>query len=87
MSDRVNPNILREMLPYGGETISKCFNCGNCTAVCGHTDEAESVPRHFIRYMQLGLSERMDERARSLAVLLLRRLLRHLPARSRSRRS
>lgn len=59
MSSRVNTQITRELAKYGGDTATKCFNCGNCTAVCSLTDEATSFPRKYIRFIQLGLTDKM----------------------------
>ncbi|MHA2028777.1 MAG: 4Fe-4S dicluster domain-containing protein [Candidatus Kariarchaeaceae archaeon] len=39
-----------------------CYNCGMCTAVCGHTDgEGVPVPRKTIRLLQLGLKDQLLE--------------------------
>lgn len=59
MSIRVDPRITAEMAEYGGATAVKCFNCGNCTAACSLTNQDSVFPRRYIRYMQLGLRERM----------------------------
>ncbi|HYL81844.1 MAG TPA: 4Fe-4S dicluster domain-containing protein [Candidatus Acidoferrum sp.] len=61
MSVRVDPNLPKEIAEYGGATIATCFNCGNCTAVCALSKEDTVFPRKFIRYMQLGLKEKMLE--------------------------
>lgn len=59
MSVRVDPGVLSELAHYGGDTAAKCFNCGNCTAACALTDQDSVFPRRYIRYIQLGLRERM----------------------------
>lgn len=59
MSVRVDPAVTRELAHYGGDTAVKCFNCGNCTAVCSLTDQESVFPRRHIRYIQLGLKEKM----------------------------
>ncbi len=61
MSYRVDPELARELEKYGGDTVTKCFNCGNCTAVCALTDDQNVFPRQFIRYMQLGMQDKMVE--------------------------
>jgi ferredoxin len=61
MSVRVDPRVLTELAPYGGETAAKCFNCGNCTAVCALTHQDSVFPRRYIRYIQLGLRRKMLE--------------------------
>jgi quinone-modifying oxidoreductase, subunit QmoC len=61
MSVRVDPTVVEEFRDFGGSTASRCFNCGNCTAVCGLSGQGANFPRRFIRYIQLGLAERMHE--------------------------
>jgi ferredoxin/nitrate reductase gamma subunit len=59
MSVRVNPNLLKDVAQYGGTTIAKCFNCGNCTAVCPHSEGYDTFPRKLIRYAQMGVTPRL----------------------------
>jgi ferredoxin len=62
MSVRVDPGVVQELREFGGDTASRCFNCGNCTAVCSLSggERGATFPRRFIRYVQLGLAERMQ---------------------------
>lgn len=60
MSVRVDPSVTAELKDFGGETAVKCFNCGNCTAVCSLTNQDTVFPRRYIRYIQLGLKEKMQ---------------------------
>ena len=59
MSARVDPEITAQLGHYGGETAVKCFNCGNCTAACSLTNQDSVFPRRYIRYIQLGLKDKM----------------------------
>jgi ferredoxin len=61
MSVRVDPGVVSELAIYGGDTITKCFNCGNCTAICSLSKEDTVFPRRYIRYTQLGLKSKMLE--------------------------
>jgi ferredoxin len=61
MSYRVNPALAEELAHFGGETLTKCFNCGNCTAVCGLSKNQTVFPRKIIRYLQLGLEQKLLE--------------------------
>lgn len=61
MSNRVNPELAAEIARFGGDTLTKCFNCGNCTAVCGLSRDQTVFPRKIIRYLQLGLEQRLLE--------------------------
>ncbi len=63
MSSRVDTQVVKELARYGGDTATECFNCGNCTAVCGLTDNDATFPRKFIRYIQLGLKDKMKSSA------------------------
>ncbi|HUI90306.1 MAG TPA: 4Fe-4S dicluster domain-containing protein [Anaerolineales bacterium] len=59
MTVRVNPQFLTELKKYGAVNVEKCFNCGNCTAICPLSTSNESFPRRMIRYAQLGLKEKL----------------------------
>jgi ferredoxin/nitrate reductase gamma subunit len=59
MSTRVDPNLLRELKQYGAVGIEKCFNCGNCTAVCSMSSNDAQFPRRIIRMGQLGLRDQL----------------------------
>ncbi len=54
MSDRVDPTFLQELKEYGAMGIEKCFNCGNCTAICPLTTSEHPFPRRSIRLIQMG---------------------------------
>ncbi len=59
---RVDPTLLHELKEYGAVGIEKCFNCGNCTAICPLTDDQQAFPRDMVRFAQMGLRERILER-------------------------
>jgi quinone-modifying oxidoreductase, subunit QmoC len=61
MSSKVNPDILKLMGKYGAQSASACFNCGNCTAVCSLSEENTPFPRKVIRYLQLGLEDKLAQ--------------------------
>jgi len=61
MTVRIDRRVPRELKSFGGETLTKCFNCGNCTAVCSLTDNGTTFPRKQIRFLQLGARTRMVE--------------------------
>ncbi len=60
MSVRVNPDLCREVAAFGGGDINVCMNCGNCTAVCPLSKDDTIFPRKIIRYLQLGLTEKLE---------------------------
>jgi ferredoxin/nitrate reductase gamma subunit len=55
MATRVDPKLLNELKEYGAVGIEKCFNCGNCTAVCSLSSNEARFPRKIIRMAQLGM--------------------------------
>ena len=59
MSSEVNPELLLNLKQFGVEDAATCFNCGNCTAVCSLSSEAAPFPRKVIRYLQLGLKDKL----------------------------
>jgi ferredoxin len=59
MSSAVNPDLLLDLKEFGVKDAATCFNCGNCTAVCSLSTESTPFPRKTIRYLQLGLSDKL----------------------------
>jgi len=59
MSATVNPDFITKLEKFGVADATACFNCGNCTAVCSLSTEGVPFPRKVIRYLQLGLSEKL----------------------------
>ncbi|MCJ7623106.1 MAG: 4Fe-4S dicluster domain-containing protein [Anaerolineaceae bacterium] len=59
MATRVDPSLMHELKDYGAAEIEKCFNCGNCTAICPLAGDDYPFPRGIIRYIQLGLKDKM----------------------------
>ena len=59
MSNKVDPNLIRELEEYGLKDASKCYNCGNCTAICALSTPENPFPRKMVRYIQLGQKEKI----------------------------
>lgn len=59
MATRIDPNFMYEIKKYGAVSIEKCFNCGNCTAICPLTSDGYPFPRNIIRMVQIGQPERL----------------------------
>jgi ferredoxin len=57
--NRVDPTFLHELKEYGAVGIEKCFNCGNCTAICPLASDEYPFPRSVIRRVQIGQREHM----------------------------
>lgn len=59
MSVKVDPNLMKELQLFGLKDASKCFHCGNCTAVCPLSEGKTPFPRKLVKYVQLGLKEKI----------------------------
>jgi len=57
--NRVDPTFVNELKEYGAVGIEKCFNCGNCTAICPLASDEYLFPRNVIRRAQIGDREMM----------------------------
>jgi len=62
MATRIDPQLLYEIKEYGAVGIEKCFNCGNCTAICPFTSDEYPFPRNIIRMVQVGQRERLTQK-------------------------
>jgi ferredoxin len=51
--------LRNELAQFGAGSATSCFNCGNCTAVCPLSEGETAFPRKVIRYVQLGLKDRL----------------------------
>jgi ferredoxin len=56
---KIDPTLAADLKKYGSIDFNACYNCGNCTAVCGLTDENANFPRMFIRFGLLGLKDEL----------------------------
>lgn len=59
MGTRADPQLLDELYKYGAVGIEKCFNCGNCTAICPLASDEHPFPRNMIRVAQVGLKDHL----------------------------
>lgn len=61
MSVKVDSHLMKELKEFGLNDASKCFHCGNCTAICPLSTSENLFPRKLVKYAQLGLKERILE--------------------------
>ncbi|MHC1724619.1 MAG: 4Fe-4S dicluster domain-containing protein [Syntrophobacteraceae bacterium] len=59
MSTKVDPTLIRELEEYGLRDAGKCYNCGNCTAICDLSTPENPFPRKMVRYIQLGQRDKI----------------------------
>ena len=60
MAIRVNPKIIDDLAAYGAKDVQLCYHCGNCSAVCPHSDEFNVFPRKPMRNLQMGLEKKLE---------------------------
>jgi len=60
MATRLNPGLADDLLAYGAEDVSKCFNCGNCSALCVHSEARVVIPRRSMHALQLGAEDKLQ---------------------------
>jgi ferredoxin len=59
MAVLANPRLVGELEKYGANHVVECYNCGNCSAVCPFSKEPFLFPRKSMRYLQMGLEEKL----------------------------
>ena len=60
MGSRVNSELKKELKKFGANEWNECFHCGDCTAICAHTEEEVTFPRKPIRLLQMGLKDKIN---------------------------
>jgi heterodisulfide reductase subunit C/quinone-modifying oxidoreductase subunit QmoC len=59
MAVRANPRLVEELEQYGAQDVHKCYHCGNCSAVCPFSRGPFLFPRKSMRYLQMGLEQKL----------------------------
>jgi len=59
MAVALDTRLIDELAHYGAEDIRKCYQCGNCTSVCGNAHTPFLFPRKPTLYAQLGLEDKL----------------------------
>lgn len=59
MTNKVDPNLIRDLEAFGLKDAYKCYNCGNCTGVCPLSTADNPFPRKLVRYAQLGQRDKI----------------------------
>lgn len=54
---RANPNLIDDIEHFGARDVSKCYQCGNCSAACSLSGREQVFPRKSMHYLQLGLEK------------------------------
>jgi ferredoxin len=59
MPIRVDPRLINDLEKYGATDVKKCYHCGNCAATCPFSQEPHTIPRRSMRFLQMGLREKL----------------------------
>ncbi len=59
MAVMANPRLVGELEHYGAHDVVKCYHCGNCSAACPFSKEPFIFPRKSMRYLQMGLEDKL----------------------------
>ena len=59
MAATLDTNLMDELAHYGAKDVRSCFQCGNCTAVCGNAQMPFLFPRKSMLQAQLGLEDKL----------------------------
>ena len=59
MATAIKPGLVDELQAFGADGVSKCFNCGTCSAVCVQADDSTVLPRRSMHALQLGLEDKL----------------------------
>lgn len=59
MTNKVDPNLMKDLKAFGLKDANKCYNCGNCTAVCPLSTPDNAFPRRMVRFAQLGQKDKI----------------------------
>jgi ferredoxin len=57
---RVNPKLIEELESFGSVNVQNCYHCGDCSAICPHSDGIFAFPRKTMRLLQMGLEKRLE---------------------------
>jgi heterodisulfide reductase subunit C/quinone-modifying oxidoreductase subunit QmoC len=60
MAIRINPKFIDDLDRFGAEDVQLCYQCGDCSAICAHSDEIFTFPRKSMRRLQMGLERKIE---------------------------
>lgn len=57
--DKVRNQRIRKVEEVSCQSVYACYQCGKCSAACPATPEMDMLPNQVIRYLQLGLDDKV----------------------------
>ncbi|NTU60410.1 MAG: 4Fe-4S dicluster domain-containing protein [Deltaproteobacteria bacterium] len=58
---KIRSDRIKKVEEISCQNVYKCYQCGKCSAACPATPEMDMLPSQVIRYLQLGLDDRVFE--------------------------
>ncbi len=58
-AQKIRDEHIRKIEEVSAQSVYRCYQCGKCSAACPATPEMDMLPNQVIRYLQLGLEERV----------------------------
>lgn len=59
--EEINDEFIEEIARMSGEDVSKCYQCGKCTAGCPMAEDMDLPPSLVMRYIQMEASDELKE--------------------------
>jgi quinone-modifying oxidoreductase subunit QmoC len=59
VSTRMDSTLARDLARFGATDVDVCMQCGACSATCPLSSGPNPFPRKIVRYLQLGLEDRL----------------------------
>ena len=56
---KVRSDRIKKVEEVSCQNVYQCYQCGKCSAACPATPEMDMLPNQVIRYLQLGLDEKV----------------------------
>ncbi|GAB4252573.1 MULTISPECIES: 4Fe-4S dicluster domain-containing protein [Deferrisoma] len=60
-TEKIRNDRIRKIEEVAAQSVYRCYQCGKCSAACPATPEMDMLPNQVIRYLQLGLEEKVLE--------------------------
>ena len=57
--NKIRNDRIKKVEEISCQSVYRCYQCGKCSAACPATPEMDMLPNQVIRYLQLGLDEKV----------------------------
>ncbi len=60
-AEKIRGETIAKIEEVSAENVYRCYQCAKCSAACPATDEMDMMPSQVIRYLQLGMVDKVLE--------------------------